>query len=215
MENPLSLAEKTFILHGVDADLRIDGRRQCEYRSIEIETKLMPQTNGSARLKIGNTDVLVGKGGDDLATEISNVLTNTYQSQKTFNLKFLSILPHKKCWKMYVDVLILQCGGNLYDAIGAAIKAALFNTELPRVTAATLDGGEADLQVSDDPFDCVTLNVESFPVLVTLCKIGDNCIVDPIAEEEACAAASVVLSNNHWDLKDQSLVFYVSKIKSL
>ncbi|XP_057337025.1 exosome complex component RRP42 [Microplitis mediator] len=228
MENPLSLAEKTFILHGVDADLRIDGRRQCEYRSIEIETKLMPQTNGSARLRVGNTDVLVGvkvevdtpfpdrpnegkleffvdcsanaapefegKGGDDLATEISNVLANAYQSQKTFDLKFLTILPHKKCWKMYVDVLILQCGGNLFDAIGAAVKAALFNAEIPRVTAATLDGGEADLQVSDDPFDCVRLNVESFPVLVTLCKIGDNCIVDPIAEEEACAAASVVIS---------------------
>lgn len=27
---------------------------------MEIETKLMPQTHGSARLRIGNTDVLVG-----------------------------------------------------------------------------------------------------------------------------------------------------------
>lgn len=27
---------------------------------MEIETKLMPQTHGSARLRIGNTDILVG-----------------------------------------------------------------------------------------------------------------------------------------------------------
>lgn len=43
----------------IQADFRTDGRRQCEYRSIEVETKLMPQTNGSTRLRIGNSDVLV------------------------------------------------------------------------------------------------------------------------------------------------------------
>ncbi|KAK0082191.1 hypothetical protein PV325_010900 [Microctonus aethiopoides] len=227
-ENPLSLAEKTFILHGVDANFRTDGRRQCEYRSIEVETKLMPQTNGSTRLRIGNSDVLVsvkvevdspfpnspdegkleffvdfsanaapefeGKGGNELGTEISNILTNAYQSSNAFDLKILSILKEKKCWKMYVDVLVLQCGGNLFDAIGAAVKAALFSTEIPKITAATLDGGEADIQVSDDPFDCMRLNVENFPILITLCKIGDNCIVDPTAEEEACVSASVVVS---------------------
>ncbi|XP_034936015.1 exosome complex exonuclease RRP42-like [Chelonus insularis] len=227
-ENPLSLAEKTFILHGVNANIRTDGRSQLQYRYLEIETKLMPQTNGSARVRIGNTDVLVGikaeidtpfpdrpdqgkleffvdcsanatpefegKGGDDLAGEITSILTNAYKSSSAFNLEFLSILKYKKCWKMYVDILILQCGGNLVDAIGIGVKAALFSVEIPRITAATLDGGEADIQLSDDPFDCIRLNAENFPVLVTLCKIGENCIVDPTAEEEECAAASVVVS---------------------
>lgn len=47
-----------------------------------------------------------GKGGDELGTEISNILANAYQSSKAFDLKVLSILAHKKCWKMYVDVLV-------------------------------------------------------------------------------------------------------------
>lgn len=188
----------------------------------------MSQTNGSSRLRIGNTDVLVGiklevdspfpdspntgkleffvdcsavatpefegKGGEDLATEIANILSRSYQSSTTIDLKILSILPNKKCWKMYVDILILQCGGNLFDAIGAAVKAALYSTEIPKVTAATLDGGEADIQVSDDPFDCIRLNVNNYPLLVTLCKIGDNCVVDPTAEEETCGSCNIVLS---------------------
>lgn len=188
----------------------------------------MPQTNGSSRLRIGNTDVLVGiklevdtpfpdspntgkleffvdcsavatpefegKGGEDLATEIANTLSRSYQSSSTIDLKILCILPHKKCWKMYIDVLILQCGGNLFDAIGVAVKAALYSTEIPKVTAATLDGGEADIQVSDDPFDCIKLNVNNYPLLVTMCKIGDNCIVDPTAEEEACSSCNIILS---------------------
>ncbi|XP_015585207.1 exosome complex component RRP42 [Cephus cinctus] len=225
---PLSLAEKTFILHGVDANFRNDGRIRNEYRAMELETKLMPQTNGSARIRLGNTDVLVGvkvevdtpfpdnpfegkleffvdcsanatpafegKGGDSLATEISNTLALAYQSPHAINLKTLSILPHQQCWKIYVDILILQCGGNLFDAVSIAVKAALYSTEIPKVTAATLDGGKPDIQLSDDPYDCIKLDAKNFPVLVTLCKIGDNCVVDPSSEEETCSSASIVLS---------------------
>ncbi|CAK9806599.1 Exosome complex component RRP42 [Anthophora quadrimaculata] len=223
----LSSGEKTFILHGIDADFRNDGRRRCEYRSMEIETKLMPQTHGSARLRIGNTDILVGvkveldvphadkpnegkleffvdcsatatpvfegKGGDDLATKISNTLTVAYQTRNVFDLRTLCILPHKKCWKIFVDVLILQCGGNLFDAVGIAVKAALNSTEIPRITA-TLDGGEPDIQLSDEFYDCIQLDTSNYPVIVTLCKIGDNYIVDPTSEEEACSASGVVMS---------------------
>lgn len=227
-EISLSLGEKTFILHGVDADFRSDGRQRNEYRSLEIETKLMLHTHGSARLRIGNTDVLVGvkleidtpyadkpeegkldffadcsanatpafegKGGDDLATEISNILSLAYHTSDVFDLRQLCILPHKKCWKMYVDILILQCGGNLFDAVGAAVKAALYSTEIPRVIAATLDGDEPDIQLSDDLYDCIKLNVTNYPVVITICKIGDNYVVDPTSEEESCSTASLVMS---------------------
>lgn len=228
-ETPLGLGEKTFILHGVDLDLRNDGRSRCHYRSIEIETRLMPHAHGSARLRLGNiTDVLVGvkleidtpyaekpdegkldffvdcsanatpafegKGGDDLATEISNVLSMAYQTSDAFDLRQLCIIPSKKCWKMYVDILILQCGGNLFDAVGAAVKAALYNTEIPKVIAATLDGGEPDIQISDDPYDCVKLDITTYPLIVTVCKIGDNFVVDPTLEEESCSAVSLVMS---------------------
>ncbi|KAF3427124.1 hypothetical protein E2986_09106 [Frieseomelitta varia] len=271
-ETVLSSGEKIFILHGIDAilsflqfcnykaDFRNDGRRRCEYRSMEIETKLMPQTHGSARLHIGNTDILVGikveldiphadkpnegkleffvdwyvillmviivvieclvffinfqiiifsatatpafegKGGDDLATEISNVLTAAYQTRNAFDLKTLCILPHKKCWKIYVDVLILQCGGNLFDAVGIAVKAALNSTEIPKITAATLDGGEPDIELSDDSYDCIQLdtNISKERNFVLYLKyeiyIGDNYIVDPTLEEEVCSTSSIVMS---------------------
>jgi len=32
------------------------------------------------------------------------------------------------------------------------------------------------------------------PLLVTVCKIGDYCLVDPTAEEEVCSAVSMVVS---------------------
>lgn len=47
-----------------------------------------------------------GKGGDDLATEISNILSMAYQTPSVFDPRQLCILPNKKCWKMYVDILV-------------------------------------------------------------------------------------------------------------
>jgi exosome complex component RRP42 len=66
---------------------------------------------------------------------------------------------------------ILECGGNLFDAVSLAVKAALHNTRVPKVKGACMDGGTVDLQLSDDPFDCCHLDVSSAPCLVTLCKV--------------------------------------------
>lgn len=223
----LSDAEKTFILHGVEDDLRCDGRTRSDYRPIEIETGLVTHANGSCRLRLANTDVLVavkseidiphmdkpdegkitffvdcsanaapefeGRGGEELAMEFSSTLQGAYRSRQAFNLKNLSILAGHRCWKLYVDVLILECGGNLYDAVSLAVKGALFNTRLPKVTAAVMDGGSVDLTLSEDPYDFVKLDVDTVPILITICKIGEHCIVDPSAEEEVCSSASLVV----------------------
>lgn len=66
---------------------------------------------------------------------------------------------------------ILQCGGNLFDAVGIAVKAALSSTEIPKITTATLDGGEPDIELSDDPYDCIQLDTSNYPIIVTLCKV--------------------------------------------
>ncbi|XP_052888098.1 exosome complex exonuclease RRP42 [Anopheles moucheti] len=223
----LSEAEKTYILHGIQKNLRNDGRTNREYRPMELESEIVVHAAGSARLRMANTDILVGvkaeidtphpdrpkegkldffidcsanaapefegRGGEQLATEISNTLTKAYESRKGFDLSSLCIMAKHQCWKLYVDVLILECGGNLFDAVSLAVKAALFNTRIPRVSTAMHDGGAMDLILSDDPYDCERLDVAAAPILVTVCKIGDQCVVDPSAEEEECCVASVAI----------------------
>ncbi|XP_045492604.1 exosome complex component RRP42 [Colias croceus] len=223
----LSQTEKTYILHGVQEDFRSDGRSNIDYRPMELETDVVSHASGSARLRLANTDILVGvkteidvpnpdkpglgkieffvdcsanatpefegRGGEQLASTISNMLQRAYQSSQAFNLTQLCIFEGKQCWKLYIDILILECGGNLCDAVSLAVKAALFNTRIPFVKAALMDGGNVDLQLSDDPFDSKNLNVGTAPLLVTLCKIGDKCVVDPSAEEEKCSVVSLIV----------------------
>lgn len=93
-----------------------------------------------------------GRGGEELGVEISNTLYRVFNNKHSIDLKRLCISPGEHCWVLYVDVLVrtlgqsadvikcekshvnmfpqlLQCDGNLYDAISIAIKAALFNTK--------------------------------------------------------------------------------------
>ncbi|GBP88680.1 Exosome complex component RRP42 [Eumeta japonica] len=194
---------------------------------MELETDVVSHASGSARLRLANTDILVGvkteidvpkpenpaqgkieffvdcsanatpefegRGGEQLANSISNLMQRAYYSSQAFNLKQLCILEGKQCWKLYVDILILESGGNLCDAVSVAVKAALFNTRIPFVKVALMDGGNIDLQLSDDPYDCKLLDIGSAPLLVTLCKIGDKCVVDPTAEEESCSIVSLIV----------------------
>uniref|UniRef100_U5ES28 Ribosomal RNA-processing protein 42 n=1 Tax=Corethrella appendiculata TaxID=1370023 RepID=U5ES28_9DIPT len=223
----LSDSEKTYILHGVQQDFRSDGRTRRDYRPMELELDIVSHAAGSARLRLANTDILVGvkaeidiphpdrpkdgkieffvdcsanatpefegRGGEELAMEISNTLSKAYHSNQVFDLERLCIMQRQQCWKLFVDILILECGGNLYDAVSLAVKAALYNTKIPRVSAALMDGGSVDLILSDDPHDCDRIDIQTIPVLVTLCKIGEYCIVDPSAEEEECSVASIVV----------------------
>lgn len=47
-----------------------------------------------------------GRGGEDLALELSDTLTNAYESPLAFDLRSLCILPGQHCWKLYVDILV-------------------------------------------------------------------------------------------------------------
>ena len=58
----LSKSEKEFISLGILEDLRADGRSRLDYRPVNLSIDVIPQSIGSARLKLG--------GGGDLIVAI-------------------------------------------------------------------------------------------------------------------------------------------------
>ncbi|CAN0927195.1 Exosome complex exonuclease RRP42 [Linum grandiflorum] len=54
----LSLGEKRFIAGGIEHNIRSDGRKRDSYRPILIETSVISQANGSARVRMGATEVI-------------------------------------------------------------------------------------------------------------------------------------------------------------
>ena len=164
----ISEAEKLYVLHCVQEDVRVDGRGRRDMRPLKFETELVTHAQGSAHLRLANTDILVGvkadldepevnrpdqgrleffvdcsanatpdfegRGGESLATEISRTLAKAYADPSVFDLrKQLCVLEGSQVWVFYVDILILECGGNLYDSVSMAVKAALHSTLIPKV----------------------------------------------------------------------------------
>ncbi|XP_030831783.1 exosome complex exonuclease RRP42-like [Strongylocentrotus purpuratus] len=227
----LGEGEKTFIIHGIcKDDLRSDGRTCLSYRNFELECGVVSNTSGSARLKLSNTQVLVGvkaemgppnplnpsrggieffvdfsanaspkfagRGGDELAAEISNMLGLVYKNKKMLDYKSLCVIAGQCVWTLYADIVVLECGGNLLDAIALAVKAALYNTRIPLVTVHKDMDGTEDIDVSSNPHDFVTLDTKNLPVLVTVTTVGSGHIVDATLEEEACSMACIVAAVN-------------------
>ena len=60
--------------------------------------------------------------------ELSAVLERILLQSHTIDLTKLCIIPDKLCWILYIDAMVLDSGGNLFDAISLATKAALHNT---------------------------------------------------------------------------------------
>lgn len=61
----------------------------------------------------------------------------------------------------------------------------IFLNRIPNVTVSTDEGG-AELEISDDPYDCRQLEVTTIPIIVTLTKVqyvNSNC---PSCSKNSC-----------------------------
>jgi exosome complex component RRP42 len=72
----ISSSERQYIAEGVAANVRADGRARLAYRSVAIETSLLSQSNGSARVS------LAGAGTDVLASVKLEVATPSPQAPR-------------------------------------------------------------------------------------------------------------------------------------
>ncbi|KAL3632091.1 hypothetical protein CASFOL_025075 [Castilleja foliolosa] len=231
----LSLGEQNFIKGGIAQDLRTDGRKRLAYRPFSIETGVIPQASGSARVKLGATDVIAsvkaelgkpnpshpdkgkvsinvdcsptaeptfeGRGGDELSAELSSALERCLLGGKSgagagIDLSSLSIVEGKVCWDLYIDGLVVSSDGNVLDALGAAIKAALSDTAIPKVQVAAnaSPDEQPEIDVSDEEF--LQFDTTGVPVLITLTKVGRHYMVDATSEEESQMSSAISVSIN-------------------
>lgn len=56
----LSKEETEYVRQGFEAGVRADGRGVFDFREIDIITDVVSQATGSARVRLGSTEVLVG-----------------------------------------------------------------------------------------------------------------------------------------------------------
>lgn len=201
---------------------RLDGRGLTESRPIKIETNIIQKANGSARVTLGNTQVIAGvkvatdepyeelgnKGilicgaevlplasaysepgpPDEDAIELARVVDRGIRESEMIDLTKLVLVEGKIVYATFVDISILNIGGNLFDAASYAAVSALLTAKLPKLK---MEDGKVV-----DTGELMPAPIRTVPVSVTMARIGDAIVADPTSEEEAVMDGRVTMTTD-------------------
>lgn len=214
---------KEHVIELLDKDIRLDKRKLHEYRKpIVIEYGISDKAaEGSARVKIGETEVVAGVKMEvgmpypdnlDQGTIIVNVellplsdpdfetgppsieaielaragVDRGIRESGCIDFKKLCIKEGEKVWTILIDIYSINNDGNLADAIGLAALAALKDAKFPKYD---IEKNKIDYKEKTKK-----LILKEFPIPVTVFKIKDKFIVDPILDEEYAADARLTIA---------------------
>jgi len=201
--------DPSFVEEIVQNGKRVDGRAMDAYREIHIETNVVTSACGSARVRLGDTEVVAGikiepgtpfgdtpdegvlmvgvefvplasphfesgPPGED-AVETARVVDRAIRESKVVDFNKLCIKAGEKVWMVFVDINIMNDGGNLIDACSIAALAALLHAKVPHLNA---ENKVDDTKTASEP-----LPIHGKPLCTTFAKIGDQIMVDPSLDE--------------------------------
>lgn len=206
----------------ISAGKRLDERGLDETRTIEIEVNVIKKASGSAWVKLGKTEVVAGvkvetgepfeglenSGAliitaevlpiasphiepgppDEETIELARVVDRGVRESEMLDLSKLVLVPGKIVYTIFVDCSIINVDGNLFDATSYAVVAALSSCKLP--VFEIKDDKVVDTGRTQEP------PITTTPISVTTVKIGDNLLLDPNIEEEACMDARLTITTN-------------------
>jgi len=203
--------DKEYITNMSSKGTRMDGRKLDEFRKIMIEKKPIEKAEGSARVKLGKTDVIVGvkmgigtpfpdrpdEGVLMTGAELAPLAYSKFETgpPRADAIELARVVDRgiresgaidtkKLCIEKWKKVWMVSVDIQIINFDGNLIDAA----SLAAVTALW----DARLPTYDKKTDTIDyekkttkkLPVKSKPVAVTIIKIGDNLLVDPNLKEE-------------------------------
>ena len=198
---------------------RLDGRGLDELRKLEIKTHVIEKANGSASVKLGNTEVLAGvkidkgvpfpdtpdKGllivGAEVLPMAAAYLEAGPPDEGAIELARVVDRGVRESEMIDVSSLCIKEGKWVYsvfvDVNILNVDGNLFDATSYAVVSALLTAKmpkfvlEGD--VVKDTGERVPLPVRKIPVSVTIANINNTLVLDPTAEEEAVMDARITL----------------------
>lgn len=212
-------AKKTHMLKALEKGIRYDGRGLLEFRPISIETDVSKSAEGSATVRFGGTEVIVG-----VKTEVSTPypdspnkgnlmvnaellpLSNPEYERGPPGIKAVetarvidrgireahAIDTHKLCIKEGEAVWGIIIDVCTINDEGNILDAGALGALAALRTAyfPKYEGGVLDYETKS----AVKIPLEREPIAVTVYKIGPHFLVDPLSEEEECTDARLTVT---------------------
>jgi len=123
------------------------------------------------------------------AIELARVTDRGIREAKAIDMKKLCIEPGEKAWFVTIDLISINDDGNLFDAAGLAVLAALKSAKFPVVDPET---GAIDYKKKTD----LPLPLTKEPLPITVYKLNGVLLVDPTSQEEHSYEARLTVASD-------------------
>jgi exosome complex component RRP42 len=213
------ILQKQYIKNLASKGQRTDGRKPEDFRDIVIEKNAIEKAEGSARVNIGGTDVIVGikmsmgepypdkedEGVMIVGAELSPMASPDFEpgppSEQAIELARVvdrgiresgTIDTKKLCIKKGEKVWMVNVDIYVMNHMGNLIDAAAIAavTAIWNAKFPELKGDRIDYENKSTK----KLPTNSKPVTITVVKIGDSLMVDPDLDEENAANARLTIA---------------------
>ena len=201
---------------------RLDGRNLDDIRPLEIELDIIKKANGSAKVKLGNSEVIAGvkietgepfeglenKGALIVSAEVlptaSPYIEPGPPDEETVELARVVDRGIRESEMIDLDKLVLVPGKIVYTIfVDCSIINAdgnLFDATSYAVVSALASSKIPIFEMQDGKVvhtgNSQDPPVTTIPVSITAIRIGEAVILDPTSEEEACMNARITITTN-------------------
>jgi exosome complex component RRP42 len=201
---------------------RLDGRNLDDIRPLEIELDIIKKANGSAKVKLGNSEVIAGvkietgepfeglenKGALIVSAEVlptaSPYIEPGPPDEETVELARVVDRGIRESEMIDLDKLVLVPGKIVYTIfVDCSIINAdgnLFDATSYAVVSALASSKIPVFEMQDGKVvntgNSQDPPVTTIPVSITAIRIGEAVILDPTSEEEACMNARITITTN-------------------
>lgn len=201
---------------------RLDGRTLDEMRTLEAELDIIKKANGSAKVKLGDSEVIAGikvetgepfeglenKGALIISAEVLPTASPYTEpgppDEETIELARVVDRGIRESEMLDLDKLVLVPGKIVYTIF---VDCSVLNTDGNLLDATSYAVVSALLSCKLPVFEIQDGKVvdtgktqdpplTTIPVSITQVRIGDTIILDPTAEEEACMNARITITTN-------------------
>lgn len=201
---------------------RLDGRSFDESRSLNIQVDVIKKANGSAWVKLGNTEVVAGvkvetgepfeglenKGALIVSAEVLPTASPFVEpgppDEETIELARVVDRGIRESEMIDLEKLVLVPGKTVYVIF---VDCSIINTD-GNLFDATSYAAIAALSTAKIPIlemkDGVVIDtgktkeppITTLPISITTVRLGESLIIDPTSEEEACMDSRITVTTN-------------------
>jgi exosome complex component RRP42 len=223
MANIIDQLKKNQILELLDQGKRTDGRNLDQVRELSIEINAIPKANGSARVRLGDTEVICGvkiqpdrpfpdmgdKGIFICTAELLPLSDPTVETgppgPDVIELARVVDRGIRESHMVDLSQLVIEKDksvvGVFADNVAVDYDGNLFDACSYAATAALLSSKTPKWNWTDDApvlaeGEESDVPITTIPVSVTMGKIGNHIIVDPNADEWASMDARITITSD-------------------